>query len=167
MEFYAALEKFNSELWTYHIKVPVAIASHFLEENSRRVIASFNSDHGVHCAIMSAGNDVYFLNMNAEIRKKYKLSIGSRLHISLEKDTSKYGMPMAEELEAVLKEDEEFNRIFEQLKPGKQRNLIYIVNKVKNSDKRIEKTFIIARHLKDNSGKIDFKILNASLKTGI
>ena len=164
MEFTAILEKFDSRLWTYHIKVPYEVATHFLNADNKRVLASFNGNPPVHCAIMAAGNDVYFLNMNAETRKKYHLQIGSSIRVSLSKDTSKYGMPMPEELNAVLAEDGLFRELFEALTSGKQRNLIYIVNKVKDSDKRIEKSLIISEHLKFNRGKIDFKILNASLK---
>ena len=164
MEFNAILEKFDSELWTYHVKIPYAIARNFLDDTGQRVIASLNHGEGIHCAIMAAGDDVYFLNMNADIRKKYQLTIGSNIHIALKPDTSKYGMPMPEELEAVLEEDATFNDYFDALTPGKQRNLIYIVNKVKDSDKRIHKSIVIAEHLKRFSGKIDFKVLNAALK---
>jgi hypothetical protein len=164
MEFNAILEKFDSELWTYHVKVPYVIARQFIDSTGQRVIASLNNGEGIHCAIMAAGDDVYFLNMNAEIRKKYQLSIGSTVHIALKPDTSKYGMPMPEELEAVLEEDDVFNTYFDALTPGKQRNLIYIVNKVKDSDKRIRKSIVIADHLKNFSGKIDFKVLNAALR---
>lgn len=167
MEFTAALQKFDSDLWTYHIKIPLAVALHFLDKGSKRVMASFFGDSAVHCAIMAAGEDIYFLNMNAEIRKKYHLHLGSTVMVALSEDKSKYGMPMPEELEAALAEDDVFLGLFENLTTGRQRNLIYIVNKVKNQDKRIEKSLIIADHLKIHKGKIDFKELNASLRRGL
>ncbi|NNF36002.1 MAG: DUF1905 domain-containing protein [Saprospiraceae bacterium] len=165
-QFTALLENFNTRLWSFHVKVPVAIALEYLANDHKRVIVSINGDDGHHMGIMPAGDDVYFLNMNADIRKKHKLEEGSQLEISLKPDTSKYGMPISEEFEAVLEADEMFSDYFDKLPPGKKRNLIYIVNKVKNSDKRIEKSLIIAEHLNHFNGKIDFKALNAALKRG-
>jgi len=165
-QFTAILENFNTRLWSYHVKVPVAIALEYLANDHKRVIVSINGDEGHHMGIMPAGDDVYFLNMNAEIRKKHKLQEGNKVEISLKPDTSKYGMPITEEFEAVLEADDVFSGHFDELTPGKKRNLIYIVNKVKNSDMRIEKTLIIAEHLNQFKGKIDFKALNAALKRG-
>ena len=165
-EFTAILENFHTKLWSYHIKIPTAIAIEFLNNDHKRVIVSINGDEGHHMGIMPAGDDIYFLNMNAEIRKKHRLDVGSQVEIGLRPDKSKYGMPMLEEFEAVLNEDSEFNDFFDQLTAGKKRNLIYIVGKVKDSDKRIEKTLIIADHLHIYKGKIDFKALNAALKKG-
>jgi uncharacterized protein YdeI (YjbR/CyaY-like superfamily) len=53
---------------------------------------------------------------------------------------------------------------FEQLTPGKQRNLIYIVGQAKNTDLRIIRSIIIIDHLKNNLGKIDFRSLNKELQ---
>lgn len=165
-QFEAVLQNFNTRLWSYHVKIPLAIALEYLANDHKRVIVSINGDEGHHMGIMPAGDDVYFLNMNAEIRKKHRMEEGSQVEISLKPDTSKYGMPMPEEFDAVLDADEDFSNYFDRLTPGKKRNLIYIVNKVKNSDKRIEKSLIIADHLNHFNGKIDFKILNAALKRG-
>ena len=166
VQFTAVLDNFNTRLWSYHIKVPYQIARSFLDNDHKRVIVSINGDGSHHMGIMAAGDDVYFLNMNAEIRKKHGIEVGSQVEILLKPDDSKYGMPMPEELEAVLNEDEEFSNYFDLLTPGKKRNLIYIINKTKNSDKRIEKALIIGDHLSAYKGKIDFKALNASLKKG-
>jgi hypothetical protein len=165
-QFTAILENFNTRLWSYHIKIPIAIALDYLKNDQKRIIVTINGDDGYHMGIMPAGDDVYFLNINAEIRKKHQLREGSQITIQIRPDTSKYGMPIAEEMEAVLETDEIFCEYFDRLTPGKKRNLIYAVNKVKNTDKRIEKALIIADHLKSYDGKIDFKALNAALKKG-
>jgi hypothetical protein len=41
---------------------------------------------------------------------------------------------------------------------------LYIAGKVKNPDKRIQKSLVILEHLKKNKGIIDFKQLNFELK---
>ena len=164
MKFTTTLENFNTRLWSYHIKVPYDIAQKFINGKDKRVMCSINGGKAIHCGLMPAGDDVYFINMNKEVRQQYGLEVGSQCEINLEKDTSEFGMPFPEEFLAVLEEDKDGKGWFDKLTPGKKRNLIYIVNKVKDGDKRIEKSIIIVEHLKMLSGKIDFKVLNASLR---
>lgn len=63
-------------------------------------------------------------------------------------DTSKYGVEMSEELEAVLLSDYEANTIFEGLTPGKQRSIIYAISRYKSSQTRIDKAIILTWNLK-------------------
>ncbi len=167
MEFTTILENFNTRLWTYHIKVPLAIADAFDSGNTKRVMVSINGNPPFHAAIMPAGEDVHFININAALRKKHRLVEGSKLVISLEKDESEFGMPFPEEFREVLDQEPEGREYFDALTPGKKRNLIYIVNKVKSENKKVEKSIIIVRHLIQHEGRIDFKILNQDLKTGL
>lgn len=90
-----------------------------------------------------------------------------QVQATLRKDDSKYGLPMPEEMQEVLDSDEEGNRLFHALTPGKQRTLLYIAGFPKTSDKRISRAIVIVEHLKANHGKIDFKMLNQALKGGI
>ena len=167
MEFTAILENFNTRLWTYHIKVPLAIANTYDSGNTRRVMVSINGHKPFHAAIMPAGDDVYFININAALRKKHRLEEGSKLVITLEKDESEFGMPFPEEFREVLDQEPEGKEYFDALTPGKKRNLIYVVNKVKSENKRVEKSIIIVRHLIRHQGGIDYKMLNQDLKAGL
>jgi hypothetical protein len=164
MEFEARLDNFNTKLWSYHIKVPSRIAKHFLEQGDKRVICRLNRDHTFQCAIMPAGDDVFFININKKIRDQLKLKEGQKIQVYLEKDTSTYGLPFPEELKAVLDQDPEGNRLFHQLTPGKQRNMIYGVSQVKNTDRRIQRALIMIEHLRQNGGKLDFRKLYQELK---
>ena len=74
IEFTAILENFHTRLWSYHIKIPTAIAIEFLNNEHKRVIVTINGAGGYHMGIMPAGDDIYFLNMNAEIRKTLRLN---------------------------------------------------------------------------------------------
>ena len=164
MEFTAKLENFNTRLWSYHIKVPKPIAAHFLEMGDKRVVCRLNDTMEFQCAIMPAGEGVYFININKKIRDQLKLKEGSKLVVHLEKDNSEYGLPFPEELKELLDQDKEGNKLFHALPPGKQRNLIYVVGQVKNSDLRIHRAMVVIGHLKKNSGKINFRQLNQELR---
>ena len=164
MKFTAVLSKFNSPLWGHHILVPEKISEHFISQNQKRITCSLNGSTPFHCALMPSGDGSYFINVNKEMRDKLKLKVGMEVKTELKKDESKYGLPMPEELQELLAQDPEGDQLFHALTPGKQRSLIYIAGKPKQSDTRLKKAVVVIEHLKANSGKIDFKRLNEDMK---
>lgn len=163
MEFEGILENFNTRLWTFHVKVPVKIVQHFLEKGNKRVVATLNNSLSFQCAIMPAGDGVYFININKKIRDQLHVKEGIKLHVSLVNDESQYGLPVPDELKIALEEDKVGSELFHALTPGKQRTMIYIVSQVKNIDLRIHRALVIIEHLKQNKGKINFKELNSEI----
>jgi len=99
--------------------------------------------------------------------KKQRLNVGDSLAVIVEEDTSKYGVPMPEEMEELLLQDPEGEAVFHALTAGKIRSLLFKVNGFKSVDKRIEKSIIILEHLKANDGKLDWKMLNEAWKMGL
>ena len=84
--------------------------------------------------------------------------------VLLEKDESKYGLPMPEEFEEVLKQDPDGDRMFHALTAGKQRSILYLLARPKDMDLRIHQALLIVEHLKENDGKIIDKVLYQELK---
>lgn len=164
MKFTTTLQKFDSPLWSFHIPVPDEISKHFLESSGTRVVCILNGTEEFQCALMSKGNHSYFINVNKKLREKLNLKPGTEVRVELRADDSKYGLPMPEEMAALLALDEEGNRLFHALTPGKQRNLLYIAGSPKTSDTRLKKSVVVIEHLKANGGKIDFKRLNEEMK---
>jgi len=107
---------------------------------------------GIHAALMPQGNGDFFINVNKEIRKKQSLELGDKITIELEKDSSKYGMPLPDELKTAWELDEEGHSIFHSLTMGKQRSLVYIIGKPKSSDIRIKKALTMLEYLKSVNG---------------
>ena len=89
---------------------------------------------------------------------------GDVVRVLLVKDESKYGLPMPEEFEEVLKQDPEGDRLFHALTAGKQRSILYQLSKPKDIDVRIHQALLIVDHLKENDGKIIDKLLYEELK---
>ena len=137
---------------------------HFLEMGAKRVVATLNDSVTFQCAIMPAGNGVHFINLNKKIRDQLKLKVGSKIVVSLSKDESEYGLPFPEELKELLDQDPEGNKLFHDLTPGKQRNMIYVVSQVKSTDLKIHRGLVILEHLKRNKGKINFRELNQEIR---
>ena len=57
-------------------------------------------------------------------------------------------MPMPEEFQEVLNQDEEGRQLFEQLKPGLQRSFLYYINTAKMVDTRINRSLQLIERLK-------------------
>lgn len=166
LQFTAFLESSNNKLWGFHLPVPDLIAQTFLAEDAKRVVCTLNEKIEFQCALIAKGNGAYCIMVNKKTRDQLGLKPGSPARVSLRKDDSEYGLPMPEEMAEVLAQDEEANRLFQALTPGKIRTLLYIVGHVKSTDARIERAFAIIEHLKTQGGKIDYKVLNEDLKKG-
>ncbi|MTI20549.1 DUF1905 domain-containing protein [Fulvivirga sp. RKSG066] len=163
MTFKTTLEKFESNVWGFHLPVAEQYAEPFVEGDDKRVKCVINEELTLHCALMPRNNE-YFILMNKKNIDKLGLAIGQTVDVQLEKDTSEYGMPMPDSFRMLLDQDEEGNDYFHKLTPGKQRTLIYIVGKVKNIDSQLNKGLAILYHLTSRQGKLDFKILNETIK---
>lgn len=165
MEVYkSVLRRFNSNLWGHHFMLSQEIGDAFSEGSDRRVVCEVNTCLKFHCALMPFGEGGYFINLNEEYRSKLNLQIGDELTFTLEKDRSRYGMPMPEEMSELLKIDDEANDHFHALTRGKQRSLIYMVSKPKTSATKLNKALAIAEFLKYNKGVLDYKLLNTFMK---
>jgi len=165
MKFKAILEQLDSSIWGQHIKVPEKVSKKLLADGNKRIICTVNKTFSFHAALMPEGKGRYFVNFSKQNSKKFKLSEGQTLDIELTKDESKYGIPMPEEFQELLFQDEEGNTLFHNLTPGKQRSLLHIIGKVKSPEIRIRKSMIMLNHLKSNLGKLDFRQLNQDFKT--
>lgn len=164
IEIQATFQTAESSLsWNNRILVPIEVAEQLILNKDRRMIAHINHETKIHCALMPEPGG-YFIMVNKSIVKSLNLVDGQKVSLILEKDTSEYGMEMPEELQTFLDQDEEGSKHFHELTPGKQRNLIHLVAKVKNTDSRIKKSMAIMEHLKEKNGTLDFKMLNEKIK---
>jgi bifunctional DNA-binding transcriptional regulator/antitoxin component of YhaV-PrlF toxin-antitoxin module len=164
VEFKTHIKHVDGQVWYCAVFVPAEIAKQFIDKKQKRVVCTINNAVTFQCALMPKGDGSYFINTNKEIRKKLGLEPGMEVNIGLEADTSKYGMPLPDELKTAWDLDKEAFDVFHSLTIGKQRNLIHIVGKVKSSEVRIKKALVILEYLKSVNGKLDFKELNQAFK---
>ncbi|MFD2200809.1 YdeI/OmpD-associated family protein [Shivajiella indica] len=161
--FKSNLENFHSSLWQYHTPIPDEIAIEFIEGDNKRIICQLNDLPPYPAALMKT-KDYWFVLINKSLLEKLKIQEGETLTISIEKDHSEYGHEMPEELQVLLDQDNLGNQYFHTLTKGKQRSLVYLVTKVKNSNSRLNKSLAIIEHLKEVKGKLDYKKLNEKIK---
>lgn len=163
LEVQTKLGIFEDSMWGYHIRIPEDISRQFIDGLNRRIICHFPQSISIHCALLPSAGEFYIL-VNKKIREQLNLNLGSPIKVNIEKDTSKYGMPMPEELQESLLQNREAQHFFEKLTAGKQRTLIYIVSKVKNTQSRLNKAMAIIHHLCEEEGEINFERLNDLIK---
>lgn len=163
-QFSTALEISTNKLWGAHLPIPDAIAQTLLQNDAKRVVCTLQSKIEYQCALIALGEGRYAVTVNKSYRDKLGLKEGSIVQVAIRKDDSEYGLPMSEELQAVLEQDEAGNRLFHALTPGKIRTLLYLVNQAKNSDLRIFRALTVIEHLKKNHGEIDYKGLHQEIR---
>lgn len=153
----------NDLYWELHIPIPDSLFNEMINYTENKRIVCTLKNHTFHCAMMPKTTFHYIL-LNKDLCKKLQLELGDIIDVNITNDDSKYGINISEEMEEVLFSDPDGNYLFHLLTPGKQRTLIYMVNKFKSSQIKIEKTFVIIEHLKKQKGKLDFKQLNEDFK---
>ena len=164
-KFKSILENFdNSNVWGGHVVVDDAIVQEIREQKIKRLICTVNNKVNFHCALLSKGDGTYYVMVNKDLQKKLKVILGEKLSLVLEKDTSKYGIPLPEEMKEILAQDSDVNRIFHSLTPGKQRSLLYQIGLPKTTESRIKKAVLISRYLVEVNGELDFREMNEYIK---
>ncbi len=132
------------------IDIPIDTANYFINKKYKRIVVKITCKEKsmeFHAALQKSKNKYYIL-FSKEKQKKLNVLVNDGLEITLSKDTSKYGVEMPEEFEAVLQSDFDGASLFESLTDGKKRGLIYHILKIKNSQTRIDKALIIIENLK-------------------
>lgn len=160
----SSLVRLSADFGWYVIPVPAESVKVFaFEKANRRVICTINAAETIQCALMPYNGD-FFIMVNKQIRNRLGLKEGDSVKIELQKDESKYGLPMPPELREVLRQDRDGDRLFHALTKGRQRSIIYYVSKIKDIDRRIHAAIVFIEHLKKNDGGIDQTSLQSELK---
>lgn len=134
----------------YALLLSDKIIKPFLDKNQKRVkvIARFeDKEISFYGAIQKRGDHHYMM-----FGKRYQKELGvfpnDYFQIQFFKDTSKYGVEMPEELEAVLLSDFDAYEIFDSFTNGKKRGIIYEISRYKNTQTKIDKSLILCENLK-------------------
>ena len=113
------------------------------------MIASFeNKEIEFHAALKKEKTGLFRIYFSKAKQKELGVFPNDYFKLQIFEDTSKYGVDMSEELEAVLLSDYDAFQIFESLTPGKQRSIIYAISRYKASQTRIDKSILLTDNLK-------------------
>ncbi|MGD9588650.1 MAG: DUF1905 domain-containing protein [Pyrinomonadaceae bacterium] len=164
VKFKAILSKAPADSGWHFIPVEEKIGKRFeKKDGTRRIVCTINGTETFQCALIPWG-EIFTIIVNKEKRDRLGIAAGDTIAVVIELDESKYGLPMPEELQEVLNQDPEGDKLFHSLTAGKQRSILYFVGKIKDIDKRIHTALIFIEHIKRNEGKIVQEELTQELK---
>lgn len=132
----------------HFISISASMAEKFIKKGIKRCICTLNGKSSLHVALQSRKEDGYFIYISKRILKELNLKKGMTVQMELKEDESTFQFEEAEEWNEVLATDPTAKKIFDQLTPGNQRSILYLINRVKSSDKKVERSLYIAEQLK-------------------
>ncbi len=163
-KFKSKLEITDSDPPWHILRVPKAkVASFGFKGNLRRVVCTLNGTETFNCSLFPSRGE-YFITLNKKLREKLAVEVGNAITIELEKDASKYGMPMPEEFAEVLRQDPDGAKHFNALSPGNQRLMLKLIVFVKDVDKRIARALVGIELLKRSDGAFDYHAQHLAMK---
>lgn len=147
------------KLKLHHITVPTEIVEK-MGGIGTRLMCSVDGHKVFHGGMVALGGGAAYITVNKKRMEDFGVEKGDEVEVRLTEDTSKYGMEMPEELEALLEQDEDGRHRFENITPGQQRYIIHYVSQVKSSQKKIDRAIMLINNLKDlPEGEFDFRVL--------
>lgn len=134
----------------YSLILSEEIVEPFIKMKSRRVkaVAKFEGKELVFHAAIQKIHGQHCMMFGKRYQKELGLFPNDIFELQFFEDTSKYGVEVPEEFEAVMISDYEAYQIFESFTDGKKRGLIYGISRYKNSQTKIDKTLILCENLK-------------------
>jgi len=144
----------------YVIFLPESQVAPFIEKGHKRaeIIATSHKKQLTFHGALRKRNGAYQLMFSKQKQKELNLLPGDIFQLQLLEDTTKYGVEMPEELEAVFESDPEAFSIFKSFTDGKKRSLIYYIKRIKNIQTRVDKALLISENIK--MGITDLRELN-------
>ena len=133
------------------IVLPEMPITEFIEGGHKRikVLATFeNKTIEFYAALKKEKTGIFRIYFSKAKQKELDVFMNDYFELQVFEDTSKYGVEMSEELEAVLLSDYEAYTIFEGLTPGKQRSIIYAISRYKSPQLRVDKALLLTENLK-------------------
>ncbi len=123
------------------------MANDFIKKGSKRVVCTLNKERKLRAALLTKKVGGYYIIIGSSSLKKRKTKKGIVVTAHFKVDISTYQFDMSEELQKVPDTDKKANTIFHTLTAGNA-GLIYLVNAVKSSKKKIGRVLKIAEKIK-------------------
>ena len=135
---------------SHSLVVPDNHALQFIKKGHKRVrvVAKFEGRSISFHAAIQQYQGRYVITFGKRYQKELGVFANDYFQLQFFEDTSRYGVDMPEELQAVLDGDIEAMEIFSSFTEGKIRSIIYIISRYKNVQTRVDKSLILTENLK-------------------
>lgn len=148
VSFASRIGKLDYLMGVHYVEVPATIVRKLGGLNKQRLFCSIDKHPKFQCGMMALGEGRGYITVSKKKLKDFSMALGDAIKVTLEHDHSEFGMEVPEELIEIFAQDPEAEKRFMNISGGKQRNIIYYVAGVKNSDKRIERALKLINNLK-------------------
>lgn len=150
IHFESRIERFDRKGGEYFMVVPDEVAAIFVTgRKPERIRCRIDGQVDFQCAIRPRAAAGFYINVATTIRQAGRLVLGQNVKVAIQKDDSTYGRDMPEELEELLSQDEEGNRLFHQILPSKQRGMIHYIASAKSVQVRVDRAVMMVNRLKN------------------
>lgn len=144
----------------HYLEIPQEVVQQLGGKLQLRLYCTVNENLTFQCGLMALGQGRAYISISKKRMQALGVKCGDRVAVKLERDESKYGTTVPEELEELLKQDDEGARRFELLTPGMQRYIINHVGAVKSVQLRVDRSISLIENLKKlPEGKEEFRAI--------
>ena len=147
MTFQARIERLDDGMRFHVVPIPVDIATELLAAGHKRVVLALNGAE-LKRAIQGNIDDGHFLMFGKGPLKELALREGSAVEVEIWSDPNPDEVEVAEEFLAVLDEDAEAKKIWDEMTTGMRRSLAIYLNGAKRSETRSRRSLDVAEKMR-------------------
>ena len=124
----------------FFLKIDAETVNQFRNKRQTRFLCTLDGILTFQCGLNHLGDGNFFIILSTKNLQTIGKSADEKISFELKEDPNPLGVEIPEVLAVVLEDDESLKQIFENLTPGKKRNLIHSINRIKDVDRQIRKT---------------------------
>lgn len=124
----------------FFVQLNAEDVNQFPLKNKTRLVCTLENSLSFSCGLNHIGDGNYFIILASKYLSTLGKKLNDKIYFQVFQDTNPLGVEIPEVLIAMLEQDVELKKIFENLTDGKKRNIIFNIIKIKNIDLQISKT---------------------------
>ncbi len=123
----------------FYAVVPAEVVQTFPKQRKTRLLCTLDQQLTFACGLNHLGDGHFFIILSTKNLAAIHKELGDTISIDLQEDPNPLGVEMPEVLEVLLNQQPDLRTKFDGLTPGKQRNIIHSINKIKDLDLMVER----------------------------
>lgn len=124
----------------YYLQIEAEVVQELSRQRATRLICILDHQLSFRCGLNHLGDGNFFIIIAGKHLDTLDKELGDTVDFEIQEDPNPLGVDIPEDLEALLAQDEEAKKTFDKMTDGKKRGLIHSINRIKDIDKRIQKS---------------------------
>jgi len=150
--FEGVILRFISNPGFHYVNFPFSVKDEFGFSGSVRVECKIG-DKTYKRALISDGQGQHYVILNTEMLRYHKVKLGDKVKLEIRKTDAASQIDIPEEFVEALALEEVALKRYEELTPGKQRQICYWISSAKTVDTRVKRSLDILNRLMNNTFK--------------